>query len=163
MAYLIRSRFQTLEKSVDESDAHKMKRGMVYRHFGAPVNYDKNCRRMQEAILESNGLETTATFSFEVDDGSFLVNVRWIDSLGHVAEFIMNANDNVHSNSQVFVNHGLDGMRYSTRFSMSKVYRTCNKCGSSAKRYMLGIRISFDGDTIIAIFEGVRVNTNHAG
>jgi naphtho-gamma-pyrone polyketide synthase len=114
-SYLIKSRIGSLHKGVNGGDSHKMKRGMVYKLFSALVDYDSKYQGMQEVVLDSNELEATAEVSFQVDDEGFYFNPRWIDSLGHIAGFIMNGNDNIYSKDQVFVNHGWDAVRCGTK------------------------------------------------
>jgi naphtho-gamma-pyrone polyketide synthase len=158
VSYLIESRIKSLNKAVDEEDAHKMKRGIVYKLFSSLVDYDASYQGMQEVILDSKELEATAKVSFQVDQNGFFINPCWIDSLGHIAGFIMNGNDNVHSKTQVFVNHGWDRMRCSTTFSRNKVYRTYNKMQLVGGTMYAGDTYILDGDTIVAVFEGVKVS-----
>ncbi|KAL1963919.1 hypothetical protein VTN77DRAFT_7725 [Rasamsonia byssochlamydoides] len=155
-SYLIRSRITSLDKAVDEGDSHKMKRGIVYKLFSALVDYDPRYQGMQEVVLDSNELEATAKVSFQVDDCGFFINPCWIDSLGHIAGFIMNGNDNVQSKTQVFVNHGWDRMRFATRVSKDKVYQTYNRMQLVSGTMYAGDTYILDEGNIVAIFEGVK-------
>lgn len=155
-SYLIRSRITSLNRAVDEGDAHKMKRGIVYKLFGAVVDYGPRYHGMQEVVLDSNELEATAKVSFQMDDAGFFLNPCWIDSLGHIAGFIMNGNDNVHSETQVFINHGWDRMRCATKFSKDKVYQTYNRMQLVSGTMYAGDTYILDEGNIVAIFEGVK-------
>jgi naphtho-gamma-pyrone polyketide synthase len=157
ISYLIRSRITSLNKSVDEGDANKLKRGMVYKLFGAVVGYDRIYQGMQEVVLDSNELEATANVSFQVDDNGFFMNPCWIDSLGHIAGFIMNGNDNIESKTQVFVNHGWDRMRCATKFSKDKRYQTYNRMQLSSGTMYSGDTYILEEGNIVAVFEGVKV------
>ena len=159
-SYLIRSRIKTLHKAIDDGDSHKMKRGIVYKLFSALVDYSPDYQGMREVVLDSNELEATAQVSFGVGSGGLFFNPCWIDSLGHIAGFIMNGNDNVQSKDQVFVNHGWDTMRCGTKFAEGKNYRSYNKMQLVSRTMYEGDTYIFEGDEIVAIFSGVKVR-NH--
>jgi naphtho-gamma-pyrone polyketide synthase len=158
ISYLIKSRITALQKGVDGGDSHKLKRGMVYKLFSTLVDYDSKYQGMQEVVLDSNELEATAKVSFQVDEEDYFLNPRWIDSLGHIAGFIMNGNDNVQSKSQVFVNHGWDTMRCATKFARGKTYQSYNKMQPVDGNLYSGDTYIFEEDNIVAVFEGVKVN-----
>lgn len=88
-AYLINARVMSLHQSVDEGNSHKLKQGLVYKLFGALVEYGRQYRGMEEVVLDSSDLEATATVRFQTPDEGFHFNPCWIDSLGHIAGFIM--------------------------------------------------------------------------
>ncbi|KFY68272.1 hypothetical protein V496_01192 [Pseudogymnoascus sp. VKM F-4515 (FW-2607)] len=155
-AYLIKSRIASLHKGVDEGESHKLKRGLVYKLFGAIVDYDSQYQGMQEVILDSNELEATAKVVFQVGDGGYCFSPHWVDSLGHIAGFIMNGNDNVESKSQVFINHGWRAMRCATTFSYGKTYRTYNKMQLVEGTMYSGDTYILEEGNIVAIFEGVK-------
>lgn len=155
--YLIRSRILSLNKGVDEGNSHKLKRGIVYKLFSSLVEYDSEYQGMQEVILDSSELEATAKVIFQAEGGEFYLNPRWIDSLGGIAGFIMNGNDNLVSKTQVFINHGWANMRCDERFSIRKPYLTYNKMQLTSGTLYEGDTYVFDGERIVAIFEGVKV------
>ena len=157
-AYLFRSRIKALHNGVDHGASHKMKRGMVYKLFSTLVEYSPNYQGMQEVVLDSDDLEATAQVSFGVGDEGFHFNPCWIDSLGHIAGFIMNGNDNVQSKDQVFVNHGWDTMRCATKFSKGRKYQSYNKMQLVSGTMYSGDTYIFDEGNVVAIFEGVKVN-----
>ena len=159
--HLITSRLDALDQSIrsdsGNTDAHLIKRGMAYKLFGALVNYAKEYQGMSEVILDSKRLEAVATVELQVGQEGFTVNPRWIDSLGMVAGFIMNANDGVDSRNQVFINHGWERMRVAEPISQDKVYRAYNRMQLIEGTTYAGDTYILDGDRIVAIFEGVRV------
>lgn len=157
-SYLIKSRIKSLHKGVDEGESHKMKRGMVYKLFSAIVDYDSTYRGMDEVVLDSDELEATARVSFQVEDEGFYFNPRWIDSLGHIAGFIMNGNDNTQSKTQVFINHGWEGMRCAVKFEKGKTYQTYNKMQVESGTVYIGDTYVLEDDNVVAILEGVKVS-----
>ena len=134
-----------------------IKRGMAYKLFGALVEYGKEYQGMSEVVLDSKRLEAVATVEFQVGQEGFHLNPRWIDSLGHIAGFIMNANDGVDSWAQVFINHGWERMRVAEPLQTSKVYRAYNRMQLVEKTSYVGDTYILEDGRIVAIFEGVTV------
>ena len=157
-SYLVSCRIKALHDGVDHGGTHKMKRGIVYKLFSALVDYGPNYQGMQEVVLDSDELEATAQVSFGVGDEDFYFNPCWIDSLGHIAGFIMNGNDNVQSKDQVFVNHGWDTMRSAIKFTKGRKYQSYNKMQLVSGTMYSGDTYIFDEGIIVAIFEGVKVS-----
>ena len=158
--YLIQDRIDGLEKGVNGGRSHKIKRGMVYKLFAALVEYDQKYRGMEEVILDSAELEASARIVFQASekDGNFYQSPYWTDSLGHVSGFTMNANDAVDSKTQLYVNHGWDSMRCSRKFSSEKTYRNYVKMQKANGNMYVGDVYILEGDTIIAVFGGVKVS-----
>lgn len=159
-AYLIKGRIDSLEQGVDGGKTHKIKRGMAYKLFSALVEYDQKYKGLEEVVIDSAALESTARVVLQATekDGDFYQSPYWIDSLGHISGFTMNANDAIDSKSQVFVNHGWDSMRCSKKFSFNTDYRTYVKMQKSTGTMYVGDVYIFEGDNIVAVFGGVRVS-----
>ena len=159
-SYLVTSRIKALHHGVDNGCSHKMKRGIVYKLFSALVDYSPDYQGMQEVVLDSDELEATAQVSFGVGDEGFYFNPCWVDSLGHIAGFIMNGNDNVQSKDQVFINHGWSNMRCATRFTKGRKYQSYNRMQLVSGTLYSGDTYIFDEGNVVAIFEGVKVSCN---
>ncbi|KAL9094495.1 MAG: hypothetical protein Q9165_003345 [Trypethelium subeluteriae] len=159
LAYLICGRISALQTSVDDGYSHKLKRGLAYKLFGSLVDYGNNYQGMQEVVLNTEGLEATARVTFQVGAEGFSWNPCWIDSLGHIAGFIMNGNDNVHSKDDVFINHGWSAMRCAKTFEHGKVYQTYNKMQPEDEKNSMYVGDTYilENGMIVAIFEGVKV------
>jgi len=160
-SYLIRSRINALHNGVDDGQTHKIKRGMAYKLFGALVDYGQQYKGMEEIVLNSEDLETSTRVNFQKDstNGKFYLSPYWIDSLGQVTGFTMNANDAIDSKTQVFVNHGWDSMRVATRLSAEKTYQTYVKMQNIGGTMHAGDVYIFDGDAIVAVYGGVKVSS----
>jgi naphtho-gamma-pyrone polyketide synthase len=156
-AYLIQSRIEALRKSVEHSEAHRMKRAIVYRLFANIVEYDPDYQGMREVILNSEDLEAVSTVKFEVGDQGFYFNPKWMDSLGGVAGFIMNGNDSPHPKAEVFINHGWDGFKFISRFQPGKTYHSYNRMQLREGTLYAGDTYIFDGDEIVAVIEQIQV------
>lgn len=157
-AYLILSRVSFLVDTVDRGTAHKLKRGLAYKLFSSLVDYSRDYQGMEEVILNSESLEATAQVRFQVNHEGFDWNPCWIDSLGHIAGFIMNGNENIYAKDQVFINHGWDTMRCAKMVEHGKTYTTYNRMQLESGTMYVGDTYVFDGQEVVAIFEGVRVS-----
>lgn len=159
LAHLILGRISSLQESVDEGDSHKLKRGLTYKLFSSFVQYANDYQGMQEVILNTEGFEATARVVFQTGDDGFSWNPCWIDSLGHIAGFIMNGNDNIHTKDNVFVNHGWTGMRCAKKIEYDKTYQTYNKMlpQDDKGNMYVGDTYILENGIIVAIFEGVKV------
>ncbi|KAI9762130.1 MAG: Type I Iterative PKS [Chaenotheca gracillima] len=154
--YFVKRSIESLEKGVDNGQSHKIKRGMAYKLFAALMTYGENYKSFEEVILDSAQNEATARIKLQAKEGDFHRNPFWIDSLGHLAGFVMNANDAVDSSSQVFINHGWDSMRCCKKFSADKEYRTYVKMQLVANTLYAGDVYIFEEDSIVAVYGGVK-------
>jgi len=152
-AYLVRGRIDSLIESASTGKAHRMLRGMAYKLFSALVDYDSKYRGMEEAILDSPLLEATSHVKFQTSeaDGSFFCSPYWIDSVAHLAGFVVNANDALDSGKQVYISHGWESMRFAEPLSANKTYRSYVKMQPAGKDMMAGDVFIFDGDRIIGM------------
>lgn len=157
-AYLIRRSVDRLFESAANGDSNKLGPGMVYKLFGALVDYDKNYKSMREVILDSEQYEATALVKFQAEAANFHRNPFWIDSIGHITGFTMNANDATDSVNFVYVNHGWDSMRCATKFSADATYRTYVRMQPWQGTIYSGDVYVFEKDEIIAVYGGVKVS-----
>ena len=152
-AYLINGRINSLRKDAATGNAHTMLRGMAYKLFGALVDYDKKYRGMKEVILDSPQLEATSQVVFQTTeaDGNFFCSPYWIDSVAHLAGFVVNANDELDSGKQVYISHGWESMRFAEPLSATKTYRSYVKMQPVEGNMVLGDVYVFDQDRIIGM------------
>lgn len=160
--FLVKSRIADLRKSAHDDDggAHMIKTGMFYKLFSALVDYEPSFKGCREAIMRSADMESTAKVKFNTPPGTsdkWLFPPQWIDSLGQITGFTMNANDEVDSHSQVYINHGWDNMKVSEPLSDSKTYVTYIKMQPKDKNSYCGDVYVFEQDLqeVVAIYEGV--------
>ncbi|PYI09332.1 ketoacyl-synt-domain-containing protein [Aspergillus sclerotiicarbonarius CBS 121057] len=155
-AHLVHSRIAALHASAEEGDAHKLKRRLAYQLFSALVQYGPSYQGMQEVVLDSDHHEATARISFQIDEDGFVFNPCWVDSLGHIAGFIMNASDATPSKEQVFINHGWERMRCAARFAKGKQYQVYNRMQLETGTTYVGDTYIFEGETVVALYQGIR-------
>jgi naphtho-gamma-pyrone polyketide synthase len=159
-SHLVHSRIRALYENAENGDAHRLKRRLAYQLFSTIVQYSPDYQGMEEVILDSEGHEATAKVAFQVGENGFTFNPCWVDSLGHIAGFIMNASDATPSKTQVFINHGWERMRCAVKFSQGKQYQVYNRMQLETGSTYVGDTYIFDGAMLVAIFEGVRVSSN---
>ena len=159
-AYLIQSRIKSLHDGVEEDQSHKIKRGMIYKLFSSFVEYGPIYQGMREVVFDSTGLEATARVQFQTTqkDEDFYMGPYWIDNLGHISGFVMNANDGLDLKSHVFINHGWDSMRSASTFSHDKTYQTYVKMQNIQGTLFSGDVYIFDGDEVVGVNTGVKVS-----
>lgn len=157
LTHLVQGRVDSLVKGVVEGSCHHIKRGMAYKLFSALVDYGKDYQGMKDVVMDSDQLEAVSTVEFQVGSEEFRLNPRWIDSLGHIAGFIMNANDSLANKATVFVNHGWDHMRIAEPLEVGKTYRAYNRMQALEKSLYAGDTYVLDSGRLIAVFEGVTV------
>ncbi|KAH8702107.1 conidial pigment polyketide synthase PksP/Alb1 [Talaromyces proteolyticus] len=155
-SYLIRRSVDRLFQSAAEGESHKLGRGMAYKLFGALVDYGSRYKSMKEVILDSEQYEATACVKFSAEPANFHRNPFWIDSLGHLTGFTMNANDATDSANYVYVNHGWDSMRCIKKFSADSTYRNYVKMQPWQGTIYSGDVYVFEEDEIIAVYGGVK-------
>lgn len=157
-SYLINGRIDSLRKSGAAGDAHTILRGMAYKLFAALVDYDDKYRGMKEVILDSPELEATSQVVFQTteSDGAFFCSPYWIDSVAHLAGFVVNANDELDSSKQVYISHGWESMRFAEPLSAIKTYRSYVKMQGAEGSMMLGDVYVFDRDRIIGVVGGLK-------
>ncbi|KAI0008778.1 polyketide synthetase PksP [Xylariaceae sp. FL0662B] len=158
--FLVKSRIEHLQQSIhDDSDsAHLIKTGMFYKLFSALVDYGDSFKGCRELIIRSADLECTARVKFNTPAGEsdkWVCPPYWIDSLGQITGFTMNANDAVDSKTQVFINHGWENMRIVKTLSPETTYRTYLKMQQKDIGSYFGDVYVLDSDEIVAVYEGV--------
>jgi naphtho-gamma-pyrone polyketide synthase len=155
--YLIHRSIEALQRGVEEGQNHRIRSGMAYKLFASLVEYNKNYKGMQEIILDSEQYEATAKVKFQVDEGNFHRNPFWIDSLGQLTGFVVNANDAT-PKDMVYVNHGWTSMRCLKPFSAKSQYRTYVRMQPMGGNLYSGDLYALEDNVIIAIYEGVKVS-----
>ncbi|KAL8813485.1 MAG: hypothetical protein Q9200_000219 [Gallowayella weberi] len=152
-AYLIKGRIASLKKSACAGTAHRILRGMAYKLFAAFVEYGTKYRGMEEVILDSPELEGTSHVVFQTSksDGKFFTSPYMIDSVAHLAGFILNANETLGSSGEVYISHGWESMRFAEPLDVSKTYQSYVKMQPVGANMLSGDVYVLDGDRIIGM------------
>ncbi|KAL3460148.1 hypothetical protein BJX64DRAFT_300929 [Aspergillus heterothallicus] len=163
--FLVKSRINDLQRAVhDDSDAvHLVKTGMFYKLFRSLVEYSASFKGCRELILRSSELESTGKVKFNTPPGTsekWTYPPYWLDSLGQITGFTMNANDSVDSQTQVFMNHGWENMRILETLSPELTYQTYVRMQEKDEKSYIGdvYILNAESNSIVALYEGVTFN-----
>ncbi|KAL4756871.1 uncharacterized protein BDW70DRAFT_172042 [Aspergillus foveolatus] len=164
--FLVKSRINDLQRAVhDDSDAvHLVKTGMFYKLFSSLVEYSPPFKGCRELILRSPELESTGKVKFNTPPGTaekWTYPPYWLDSLGQITGFTMNANDSVDSKTQAFINHGWENMRILETLSPDVMYQTYLRMQEKDEKSYIGDVYILNSETnsIVALYEGVTFNS----
>ena len=161
-AFLVQTRIDMLKMKMDAGDAHKLQRGMAYKLFAALVQYSDKFRGMKEVVLDSANLEASSNVQFQAGplDGDFFCSPYFIDSVAHLAGFIMNANDEVDSKTQVYISHGWESMKFAKPLEHDGKYYSYVKMmphGGPGSKMVAGDVFVFDeNNDIIGVVGGLK-------
>ena len=158
LAYLFRSRIDSLAEGADTGKYRKVSRGQAYKAFSSLVHYDKKYQGMKEVILDSKNFEATSLVEFQAteSDGDFEANPYWIDNIAHISGFVLNGSDAVDSKTQVYISHGWESLQMLRPLSARRNYRNHVKMHRGPRQTMVGNVYVFDGEDMVALVGGVK-------
>jgi monodictyphenone polyketide synthase len=133
MAHLIQSRIEALEQMSVRGEATRFSHNMAYRLFANNlVDYASKYRGMQSVVL--NGLEAFAEVTLSHEKaGSWTIPPQYIDSVAHLAGFIMNCSDAMDTQGNFCVTPGWKSMRFATKLEAGEKYRSYVKMMPTAE------------------------------
>lgn len=91
---------------------------------GTFVQYGSSYCGMEEVALNADEYEATARLAFQIteENGNFLCNPYWIDSVGHLSGFIINVKEALGDKRNAFVSHGWESLCLVRPLSKDKTY-----------------------------------------
>ena len=114
MTYLIEGRIQDLQRLADSELANRLSNSMAYKLFASNlVDYAAMYRGMQSVVLY--GLEAFAEVTLAIDGahgGNYTVPPHFIDSVAHLAGFVMNVSDALDTEFKFAVTPGWRSLRF---------------------------------------------------
>ena len=125
MAHLVQHRIAELETLATRGRASRLSRNMAYTLFGKNlVDYADKYRGMQSVVVA--GLEAFADIqlSNKEDSGKWTVPPYFIDSVAHLAGFIMNCSDDMDTDNNYCVTPGWGSMRFAEPLVKGGRYRS---------------------------------------
>ena len=159
-AFLVRTRVDLLQDKQKEGRTHRLPRDLVYRLFASLVEYSDTYQGMKEVIVDGSNYEASAEIELRATSkhGSFHLAPYTIDSIGHLAGFIMNGSGGLDSKNQVFISHGWESMRLPTTLQAGKRYHSWVKMQPhGADKTFAGDVYLFDETAkIIGLIEGLK-------
>lgn len=157
MAHLIQSRIEALEQMSVRGEATRFSHNMAYRLFANNlVDYAPKYRGMQSVVL--NGLEAFAEVTLSHEKaGSWAIPPQYIDSVAHLAGFIMNCSDSMDTQGNFCVTPGWKSMRFATKLEAGAKYRSYVKMMPTAEdpTVFMGDVYIMQNDTIVGMVGGI--------
>ncbi|GES60202.1 polyketide synthase [Aspergillus terreus] len=110
-AHLVTSRIEVLNRMADEGQASRLSSDMAYELFNNLVDYADKFRGMRTVVL--NGMEAVANICLSTDtSGKWTVPPHYIDSLIHLAGFILNGGNALNPRRDFYVTASLGSLRF---------------------------------------------------
>ena len=158
MAHLVQSRIQDLERLAESGIANRFTHNMAYLLFANNlVDYATKYRGMHSVVLL--GLEAFADVVLSMEKGgSWTVPPYFIDSVAHLAGFVMNVSDSMDTKNNFCVTPGWRSMRFAKPLVAGAKYRSYVKMIPTAEdpSVYLGDVYILQDDVIIGMVGGVQ-------
>lgn len=157
MAHLVQSRIEALEQMSVRGEATRFSHNMAYRLFGNNlVDYASKYRGMQSVVLNELEAFADVTLSHE-KAGSWTIPPQYIDSVAHLAGFIMNCSDAMDTQGNFCVTPGWKSMRFATKLEAGEKYRSYVKMMPTAEdpSVFMGDVYIMQNDAIVGMVGGI--------
>ncbi|ESZ98980.1 putative polyketide synthase [Sclerotinia borealis F-4128] len=124
MTHLIQGRIETLERLAEEGVANRLSHNMAYLLFASNlVDYADKYRGMQSVVL--HGFEAFADITLTTEKGGvWTIPPYFIDSLAHLAGFIMNVSDAGDIKNNFCVTPGWGSLQFAKALVAGGKYRS---------------------------------------
>ncbi|KAK0367507.1 beta-ketoacyl synthase, partial [Colletotrichum limetticola] len=130
----------------DES-TFRFSKSMIYKMVGQLADFDPKYRGLSAITLSNNTYEAAGTVSFKgiPDNGKWFSNPAFLDSISQLAGFVMNANESVDLDKELFVNHGWESMKlFTPKLDANMTYHSYVKMTEGKDKLWSGDVIIFD-------------------
>ncbi|KIA75323.1 polyketide synthase [Aspergillus ustus] len=160
ITHLLHSRIRVLEALVTQGKANRFSRNMAYTLFGANlVTYDEKYRGMHSVVMADGDLEAFADIELTTkSEGTYTVAPYFIDSVAHLAGFVMNCSDVIDTKNNYCVTPGWSGMRFARPLTPGGRYRSYVKMIPTAEDptvYFGDVYVMQEGE-IVGVVNGIQ-------
>ncbi|KZL87895.1 polyketide synthase [Colletotrichum incanum] len=110
-------RMKAIQAQVGKDDGtFRFSKSMIYKMVGQLADFNLKYRGLSAITLNNKTFEAAGTVSFHgiVDSGKCYCNPAFPDSISQLAGFVMNANEGVDLEKELFVNHGWEPLKLLT-------------------------------------------------
>ncbi|KAI3318557.1 putative polyketide synthase [Xylariaceae sp. AK1471] len=156
--HLVLGRIEALERLAEEGIANRLSHNMAYLLFATNlVDYANKYRGMQSVVL--HGLEGFADVTLTTEKGgAWTVPPYFIDSVAHLAGFIMNVSDANDTKNNFYVTPGWGSMRFARPLVAGASYRSYVKMIPTVEdpSVFLGDVYVLQNDEIIGMVEAIK-------
>ena len=158
-SYLVMTRMDGLVNSANTGGGvHRILGPMVYKLFSALVLYDEKYRGLKEVFMDSTLIEAAADVKFQpsAGNGQFTYSPYWIDSIVHLAGFVLNGNVTTPEDI-VYISHGWESLRIAGALSEETSYTSYVRMQpTGARGVFAGDVYIFEGDEVVAVCAGLK-------
>ena len=157
-AYLIQSRMDLLFKPGKAASVHRVLKEMIYKQFQTVVTYSQEYQNIDEIFMDCELNETAANIKFQptAENGKFIYSPYWIDTVGHLAGFVLNASTKTPADT-VFIANGWQSFRIAAPLSHEKAYQGYVRMQPIGTRGVLaGDIYIFEGERIVVLCKGIK-------
>ncbi|KAG2027535.1 hypothetical protein GB937_001281 [Aspergillus fischeri] len=157
--HLVQGRIEALSQLADDGIANRLSNSMAYLLFADRlVDYADRYRGMQSVVL--HGLEAFADVKTKPDDegGVWTVPPFFVDSVCHLAGFVMNVSDAIDTKNNFCVTPGWGSLRMARPLVAGGRYRSYVKMIPTAEdpTVYLGDVYVLEGDEIIGVMQAMK-------
>ncbi|KAI8934142.1 Non-reducing polyketide synthase PKS8-1 [Plenodomus lindquistii] len=125
MSHLIQHRMEELDRLAAVGKANRLSRNMAYTLFANNlVDYADKYRGMQSVVMHDFEAFADIQLSEKVDSGTYTVPPYFIDSVAHLAGFVMNCSDSVDTRNSYCVTSGWKSMRFAEALLPGAMFRS---------------------------------------
>ncbi|KAL4780401.1 hypothetical protein BJX76DRAFT_351026 [Aspergillus varians] len=127
IAHLVQGRIEALTQMADKGVANRFSNSMAYRLFAQNlVDYAGKYRGMQSVVM--HGLEGYADIELTGESGgTWTIPPQYIDSVAHLAGFLMNVSDAIDTKNNFCVTPGWKSMRFARPLVAGARYQSYTK------------------------------------
>ncbi|KAF7162464.1 hypothetical protein CNMCM5623_007755 [Aspergillus felis] len=158
ITHLVHGRIQDLQRLAESGIANRFTRNMAYRLFATNlVDYAPEYRGMQSVVL--HGLEAFADVTLSTEKGGrYTVPPYFIDSVAHLAGFVMNVSDVMDVKNNFCVTPGWRSMRFAKPLIAGARYRSYVKMIPTAEdpSVYLGDVYVLQDEVVIGMVGGIQ-------
>lgn len=159
-AHLISSRIDVLDKMAKDGDANSLSRNMAYTLFANLVDYAEPYRGMQSVVL--NGMEASARVKLTGSKGGkYTIPPHHIDSVAHLAGFVLNGGDALDPKNNFFVTPGWKSMCFAKPLIPNGKYQSYVKMQAIPGQagFFSGDVYVLEGAEVIGVVVGITFRT----
>ncbi|KAK4960935.1 Type I Iterative PKS [Elasticomyces elasticus] len=124
-SHLIQHRIEMLDTMASQGQANRLTRNMAYTLFANNlVDYAEKYRGMQSVVIHDLEAYAEVQLSTKEDGAKFMVPPYFIDSVAHLAGYIMNCSDSMDTQKYYCVTSGWDSMKFAEPLMAGGRYRS---------------------------------------
>ncbi|KAL6705696.1 hypothetical protein ACN47E_006485 [Coniothyrium glycines] len=154
----VKSRIESIQSRVSNAgNTYRFSKSMIYKMIGQLADFDPKYRALSEITLDSDTFEAVGRVDFSgiQSEGTFNTNPAYIDALSQLGGFVMNGNEGVDLEKELFVNHGWQSLKLFEPVDPAKIYTTHVQMSEGKDKLWTGDVLILHGDVIVGLFGGV--------